>query len=212
MMSEKEIKEAIKEANFKVTVVIPAYNAEDTIAAAIESVPKRDDVEIIIVDDGSTDKTDNVLMGIVRENATVRTFGANRGVAAAVNAGLDLAWGEYVVLLGADDDFYPEEFEKAMEQLDGTDLVYFDLRINSGVIWHVDEQTKQNLCGSVKFMRREFIGDLRNDETKRAGEDYDFYQKLLAKNPTEKFTGLVVKHYNFPREGSLTDLSRKGEL
>lgn len=208
-MSNEEYKE---EAKPKVTVVIPAYNAADTIAAAIESVPIRDDVEIVVIDDGSTDDTREILSGITRKKYFFESFAKNFGVAAAVNWGIESAHGEYVVLLGADDDFYPEEFEKAMEQLDGTDLVYFDLRINSGEIWHVDEKTKQNICGSVKFMRREFIGDTRNNETKRAGEDYDFFQKLLAKNPTEKFTGLVVKHYNFPREGSLFDRLKKGEF
>lgn len=208
-MSNEEYKE---EAKPKVTVVIPAYNAADTIAAAIESVPIRDDVEIVVIDDGSADDTRKILSGITRKKYFFESFAKNFGVAAAVNWGIESAHGEYVVLLGADDDFYPEEFEKAMEQLDGTDLVYFDLRINSGEIWHVDDKTKQNICGSVKFMRREFIGNTRNDETKRAGEDYDFYQKLLAKNPTEKFTGLVVKHYNFPREGSLFDRLKKGEF
>ena len=42
------------------------------------------------------------------------------------------------------------------------------------------------------------------------GEDKPFYEELLSKNPTEKFTHLVVKHYNHPRENSLTDLVRKG--
>lgn len=61
-------------------------------------------------------------------------------------------------------------------------------------------------------MRREFIGDTREPEEKKACEDYYFYQELLKKNPTEKFTGIIAKHYNFPREGSLTNCRLKGEF
>ena len=59
-------------------------------------------------------------------------------------------------------------------------------------------------------MRKEFVGNTRCSEEKRSGEDVSFYQELLSKKPTEKFTHLVVKHYNHPRNGSLTDLVRKG--
>ena len=67
------------------------------------------------------------------------------------------------------------------------------------------------LCGSTKFMRREFMADTRCSE-KRVAEDYDLYMALLAKEPTEKFTNIIVKHYNFPREGSLTNLSIKEKI
>ena len=59
-------------------------------------------------------------------------------------------------------------------------------------------------------MKRTFIGDTRCPLEKKAGEDYVFYQELLKKNPTEKFTGKIVKHYNYPREGSLFDKLKKG--
>ena len=46
----------------------------------------------------------------------------------------------------------------------------------------------------------------------RAVEDYYFYQELIKKNPTEKFTNKVIKHYNYPRKGSLSYLHKKGEI
>ena len=195
-------------ANYKVSVVIPAYNAESTIENAINSIPQRDDVEIIVVNDGSTDNTAHLVRNT--ERAVLVNHEENYGVASAVNTGIDNTQGEYIVLLGSDDDFYPEEFNRAMEELDGTDLVYFDLRINDGTIVHLEPSTKETYCGSTKFMRSDFIGDTRNPEEKRAGEDWFFYHKLLEKNPTEKFTNLVVKHYNFPREGSLSWQQRNG--
>lgn len=197
----------------KVSVVIPVYNQESLIERAIRSIPLRDDIEIIVVDDGSTDDTWNKLVTIGIElndpNFIVLHNRKNMGVGYTVNRGLDIADGEYIVLLGSDDYFYTDEFLKAMEQLDGTDLVYFDLKVNDGSIFKLTEESKRNLCGSTKFMRKEFVGDTRNPDI-RQGEDWFFYDELLKKNPTERFTNLLVKHYNFPRKGSLTDIAVNG--
>lgn len=197
----------------KVSVVIPVYNQESLIERAIRSIPLRDDIEIIVVDDGSTDDTWNKLVTIGFElndpNFIVLHNRRNMGVGYTVNRGLDIADGEYIVLLGSDDYFYTDEFLKAMEQLDGTDLVYFDLKVNDGSIFKLTEESKRNLCGSTKFMRKEFVGDTRNPDI-RQGEDWFFYDELLKKNPTERFTNLLVKHYNFPRKGSLTDIAVNG--
>lgn len=197
----------------KVSVVIPVYNQESLIERAIRSIPLRDDIEIIVVDDGSTDDTWNKLVTIGIElndpNFIVLHNRKNMGVGYTVNRGLDIADGEYIVLLGSDDYFYTDEFLKAMEQLDGTDLVYFDLKVNDGSIFKLTEESKRNLCGSTKFMRKEFVGDTRNPDI-RQGEDWFFYEELLKKNPTERFTNLLVKHYNFPRKGSLTYIAVHG--
>ncbi len=197
----------------KVSVVIPVYNQESLIERAIMSIPRRDDIEIIVVDDGSTDDTPNKLVTIGIElndpNFIVLHNRENMGVGYTVNRGLDIADGEYIVLLGSDDYFYTDEFLKAMEQLDGTDLVYFDLKVNDGSILKLTEESKRNLCGSTKFMRKEFVGDTRNPDI-RQGEDWYFNEELLKKNPTERFTNLLVKHYNYPRKGSLTDIAVHG--
>ena len=82
----------------KLSVVIPVYNQEDLIVRAIESVPKRDDVEIIIVNDGSTDNTSaNIFENLEKFNKNIRmvVFKENQGVANALNAGLELIEGEY---------------------------------------------------------------------------------------------------------------------
>lgn len=189
----------------KVTVIIPTYNAEDTIEQAINSIPKRGDIEIIFVNDGSTDKSlDRAVKALKGYKRTCVVDKSNGGVSSAVNAGLNEATGEYVVLLGSDDDFYTDKFVECMQYLDGTDLVYFGLQINSGAIWMPTPETREKICGAVKFMRREFIGSVRNDETMQAAEDFYFNQDLLKKNPTENFTGIVAKHYNYPRVGSLS--------
>ena len=199
----------------KVSVLIPVYNQQELIIKALDSIPNRDDIEIIVCDDGSTDNTFETITTYLTYNETKNIVllynKENKGVGYTVNKLYDNATGEYVVLLGSDDYFYKDEFNKAINELDGTDLVYFDLIDNNGYRFVINEKSKNTYCGSVKFMRREFIGETRCPEI-RAREDYYFYNELLKKNPTEKFTNLAVKHYNFPREGSLINLASKGEI
>ena len=200
----------------KISVIIPCYNQQDLVIKAIDSIPKRDDIEIIVIDDGSIDNTWDSLMEYRREHEDIINLiylynEENKGVAYTVNRGYDVAKGEYIVLLGSDDYFYTDKFEEIIKDLDGTDLVYFGVRINNGEEWDLNEETKILLCGSYKFMRRAFIGETRNP-LKITGEDRPFYMELLSKNPTEKFTHKIIKHYNHPRNGSLTDLVRKGLL
>lgn len=197
----------------KITVGIPVYNQKELIIRALDSIPKRDDIEIIVVDDGSEDGTWDSLTSYSDKRDFILLYNqTNMGVAYTVNKIYDNATGEYIVILGSDDYFYKDKFEECIKQLDGTDLIYFNLRINNGQVWKVDNESKKTYCGSVKFMRREFIGNTRCPEDKKAGEDYYFYQDLLKKNPTEKYTNIVVKHYNFPRENSLSWKATRGEL
>lgn len=202
--------------DIKVSVIIPVFNQEKLIIRAIESIPKRSDVEIIVIDDGSTDKTwDNLLRYLKDDDHTnfiLLYNDENMGVAYTVNKGYDNANGEYIVLLGSDDYFYTDKFEQAMKELDGTDLIYFNLQINNGDVWRLSEENKDFYCGSVKFMKKEFIGDTRCPPEKRQAEDRVFYNDLMKKKPTEKFTDITVKHYNFPRKDSLTDLFLKGKI
>lgn len=198
----------------KVSVIIPVWNQEKLIVNALESIPERDDIETIVVDDGSTDGTRNAVRDYMASHLdkNIRLLGhkGNKGVSCASNKGLANATGEYVVMIGSDDYFLTDTFLKALDLLDGTDLVYFDIRINDGSLFRLTEETKNIYCGSTKFMRRAFIDGMRYPEEKKAGEDWYFNNELQARKPTEVFSGLVVKHYNFPREGSLVDLRRKG--
>ena len=190
----------------KLSVIIPVYNQEALVLKAIQSIPERDDIETIVIDDASTDGTWSELklyQFYSKRNIVLLHNDENMGVGYTVNRGYDVARGEYVVLLGADDYFV--NLHQAIDRLDGTDLIYFPLEVNDGTFWTIDDTNKYGYCGSVKFMRREFIGDIRCPEI-RQGEDWYFYQELMKKNPTEKFLNrnIVYKHYNFPREHSLT--------
>lgn len=198
----------------KLSIIIPVYNQEDLIIRALDSIPTRDDIEIIVIDDKSTDKTVSNLFAYMfhndDKNIMLLQNKENKGVGYTVNRGYDTAIGDYVVLLGSD-DYFTEEFEGSLKELDGTDLIYFNLEDNIGKEWILNKETKNILVGSVKFMKREFIGNTRNPEI-RIAEDYYFYQELMKKKPTEKFTNKVIKHYNYPRKGSLSYMHKRGEI
>ncbi len=111
-----------------VSVIIPVFNGQATIAAAIDSVLAQEfggEVEVIVVNDGSTDATASVL-DAYRGRITVIDR-VNGGPAAARNAGVRASHGEYVAFLDADDIWMPEKIEKTLRALDsdsGAAMVY----------------------------------------------------------------------------------------
>lgn len=201
----------IKEFPPKLTVIMPIYNAEDTLRRALDSIPLDCGTQIILVDDGSTDNSWKIILEWYDEHyrkmhasSLIHHGLQNCGVASAMNLGFSFAEGEYIVSLSSD-DYYVTDFDQFRPYLDGkNDLVYFDLEVNDGSVWRLNEQSKKELVGAVKFIRREFLGSTRVPTERKYKEDLPFSQALQAKNPKEVFTGVVLKHYNWPREGSLS--------
>lgn len=107
----------------KVSVVIPAYNCGEFISAAIESALNQTyrDYEIIVVNDGSTDHTGEILKGY---NGKIRLFSQeNAGPSRARNLAISKAQGEYIAFLDADDIWLPQKLEKQVNILDSHPLV-----------------------------------------------------------------------------------------
>ncbi|MFO1456183.1 MAG: glycosyltransferase family 2 protein [Steroidobacteraceae bacterium] len=98
-----------------VSVVIPTYNYGRFIARAIDSAlgQTATPAEVIVVDDGSTDDTDEVLARYAGRIRVLRQ--ANRGVSAARNAGIDSASGDFVAFLDSDDLWLPTKLERQIE-------------------------------------------------------------------------------------------------
>jgi glycosyltransferase involved in cell wall biosynthesis len=105
-----------------VSILIPAYNAEEWIAESIESAvaqtwPRK---EIIVVDDGSTDRTGDVARSFASQIVKVVST-ENRGLSAAVNTAYGLCQGDYIQELDADDLLAPDKIEKQVAALRKTD-------------------------------------------------------------------------------------------
>jgi glycosyltransferase involved in cell wall biosynthesis len=114
-----------------VSVIIPAFNAAEYIRGTLTSVLAQtyQALELIVVDDGSTDATGAIVEEFAKKDARVRLVRqCNAGVGAARNTGIRMARGEYVAPLDADDVWFPKKLEKqvaCMEQYgDETSLVY----------------------------------------------------------------------------------------
>jgi glycosyltransferase involved in cell wall biosynthesis len=154
-------------ASPKVSVVIPAFNAEVTIAETLRSVRAQThgDLEIIVVDDGSTDRTCELVEEHAAEDARVRLISQrNSGVAAARNAGAAESNGEFLAPLDADDVWYPNKIERQVEQFAAGDtdlgLVYTWSAIIDAES-KVVEQRMPSIAGWVlpQMARRNFIGN-----------------------------------------------------
>lgn len=102
-----------------VSIIIPLYNAEETIAACLESCLGQTyaNMEIVVVDDGSSDKSWDMVQEFSRQYPAIHLYRQNRGgVTAARNHGMQQTSGEYVFFLDADDELPPRSLEFLMEK------------------------------------------------------------------------------------------------
>jgi glycosyltransferase involved in cell wall biosynthesis len=115
---------------FRVSVIIPAFNASAYLSDAVRSVRAQTlgDTEIIVVDDGSTDGTAAIAAGL----EGVRCFSQeNAGPAAAINTGVAAATGAYIAFISADDLWVPHKLEWQFDALasdPSVDLVFGHLQ------------------------------------------------------------------------------------
>jgi len=194
----------LEQRKIKVSVIVPVYNQEELLKRCLDSIPVRDDVEAVIVDDGSTDSTPGIIGDFMSETklkVSLVTHPRNLGLPKACNDGTELCRGEYIYYLDSDDYLYTENFVKAMDFLDGTDLVFIDAMMDGQRILR---QEGNSLCAAwFKFIRREYLGDYRREDVP-CGSDRLLNDYLMSRPHTERQTGLLAYHYTFPRKGSLT--------
>jgi glycosyltransferase involved in cell wall biosynthesis len=126
----------------KVSVIIPAYNAEKTIEQTLRSAMRQTypNLEIIVVNDGSTDRTAWIAEQVACGDERVIILDQeNSGVAAARNRGIAHSNGEFIAPLDADDIWHPTKTERQLgifeQAADSVGLVYCYLR-------HIDAQNK----------------------------------------------------------------------
>lgn len=176
-----------------VSVIIPAYNCERFIAEAVESVRKQDykPLEIIIIDDGSTDRTSSCIKSLGNDICYV--YQSNRGPGAARNRGIAIAKGEAIAFLDAD-DYWPENKlkiqMKRMRKEPEIEVILGRIQC-TGVLTEADKKirfegpdnTMISVClGSGVFRRSVFHKVGMFDETLRHYEDHDWFLRAREKN------------------------------
>ncbi len=114
----------------KLSILIPCYNEEATIAIILDRVLKAPvfgmDKEIIVIDDGSTDKTFAILNGRPMNNVKIIHQNPNQGKGAAVEAGVKAATGDLIIIQDADLEYDPNEYERLIKPIleKKADVVY----------------------------------------------------------------------------------------
>lgn len=180
-----------------VSVVIPTYNRIRTLPASVESVLKQtyENLELIIMDDGSDDGTEEYIKGITDKRVRYRKSDTNMGPSAARNMGAELVRGEYLAFQDSDDEWLPDKLEKQMQvMLEGDNaLVYceFGLYRNGELLAvipprRIPYQEKQGSLFSylllyplistqtILIKTRDFIETGGFNETLKAYEDFEF--------------------------------------
>ena len=201
-----------------VSILIPTWNQEVLAIRALDSIPRRDDIEVIVSDDASTDKTwENILLYKEEHpelNLKVYRNEKNLGCYANGNVIGTYATGEYTHGLDNDDYLYTDKYNKVLDMIDGTyDAYYMNLEINDGTILVLNEQNRHAYCAPItRIVRREFVKDLAFHVERGGLLDACYNEEFIKKNPKSKYTYITAYHHNFPREGSVTDMWRKGLL
>ena len=101
----------------KISVIVPIYNAERTLEKCITSIIDQEikDIEIILVNDGSTDDSFNICNNLVKKYKQIKIIsGRNEGVSVARNKGINIAKGEYIAFVDADDIVLPKIYSNML--------------------------------------------------------------------------------------------------
>src|SRR5690554_2344188 len=111
-----------------VSIVMPAYNAEKYIGAAIDSVIAQtyQNWELIVVDDASNDNTASVIEEYTKKDIRVKyhRLHENSGAAIARNTAIELAHGKYMAFLDSDDTWFPEKLSKQISFMENNNYLF----------------------------------------------------------------------------------------
>ena len=180
-----------------ISVIIPAYNNENYLILAVESVLTQtyQDFEIIIIDDRSTDNTLRVAIELASKDSRLKVISnpKNLGVVGSRNKGFAAATGEYIAFLDSDDIWLPDKLEKQIELMERNsfDLCYTAYSFidadggEFGKTYNVPESTsfskmlRENVIGcSTVVVRKNLTNDVKMRE-EYAHEDYVMWLELL---------------------------------
>jgi len=183
----------------RVSIILPAYNAEYSIRASIESILRQTfkDFELIIVNDGSTDKTKRIIKDFDDPRIVFIDQKENKGLVNALNIGIDSATGIYIARQDADDSSQPKRIQKEVEALSkhhdlvivGTNGNLVDMKgqnIGTQRMPNHDSAIRMSLFSSNPFIHGSVM--FKADAVRQANgytheawpaEDYDLWIRLM---------------------------------
>lgn len=198
--------------NILVSVIICTYNRAELVVRAINSVLAQQSVklEIIVVDDCSSDDTYEILSNAFANQITLIRLNENRKVAYATNRGFELSTGEFIALLG-DDDYWiePNKLKKQLEVFKkfpptlGVVGTWWKEKKSSGEMYAREPNEPKNwkerllagggiICGSTPLIKREaWIAVDGLDERMPRGTDSDLFRRIILKD----YTGNIIQKH-----------------
>lgn len=205
----------------KISVITPVYNRADCIAACMESVsgqlPCACEIEHIVVDDGSSDSTGDIVADYAQAHSHVKLirFDKNRGTNAGRNAAVAAATGDYVMILDSDDEMLPGAIASVAQAIAGNeDFSYF--------MFVCDDRAAENahFCAEHTFILQDFIqgmvsgdfvhviprriiSELPFDESLRIYEGA-FFMRFYRAAGKVKFINKTIYHRNRDRADHVT--------
>ena len=201
-----------------VSVIMPSYNTAKFISESITSVQKQTyaDWELIIVDDCSTDNTDEIVKPFLSDKRIKYIKNeANSGAAVSRNRALREAKGKWIAFLDSDDLWHPDKLEKQIRFMEknGYKFTYTDYRIQLNGEWlpyvytgpsMVNRRKMRDYCyfSTITVMYdREFIG-LIQIEPIRKNNDYAMWLKIIEKSPCYRLNESLS--YYIKHDGSIS--------
>lgn len=202
-----------------ISIIIPVYNVEQYLSKCLESIIKQtyNNIEIILIDDGSSDNSKKICDEYLQKDSRIVVIHKdNEGVSIARNTGLDIAKGEYISFIDADDYIDQDMYEFLLNNLiennaDISSCGYnkvFEDRIEKGIgsdsnllLDNVDavKETikKRNLFPSVwaKLYKKDCIGDIRFNPSIKLSEDYLFCFETACR--CQKYFHSKQSKYNY---------------
>lgn len=207
----------------KITVIIPVYNVENYLERCLKSILYNTytNLEIICVNDGSTDNSKKILEDYSKRDKRVVVINKkNAGVSSARNAGIKIATGEYIAFVDSDDWIHEKYFEYLIRGIDTADLVICNYirsyrsgsvetddayRVQS--ISPIDVLKNKELKSYVwgKLFRHQLVDEIRFSESEKL-EDSLYNMDVLLNNKNLKINHVDVPlYYYFVRAGSLVN-------
>ena len=184
----------------KLSIIIPYYNAEPYTGELLRVLAPQvsDKVEVILIDDGSRVpfKTDYQFVKVIRQK--------NKGVSSARNHGLDIAKGDYISFIDADDlvarDFVLKILTKINDEPDVIELSWKSLTNDN---WNIDRRLMSendrlpNPSVCTRVFKKSYIGNVRFNVKKDSTEDEDFCRKMGYLDPESNFKRAVITDYMY---------------
>ena len=211
-----------------VSVLIPAYNAEKTINRCMDSILCQtfQDIELIIVNDGSTDNTLSILINYAEKDKRIIVYNQpNQGVSAARNTGLRNASGDYILYVDSDDWIEPNMIQRMVDLIEDADIVFCgndysetprqvecidNVKIED---WNQQQQMLEfmkhkRMTGMLwnKLIRRNITQGSWFNEKTGYGEDAEFLWKILKKSHKMIVTNEILYHHVM-EQSSISHLS-----